>query len=189
MWKHGYYPYTAPAQFNGVQCSFSGKIKLFKDCVPSCIHFQLTQTLTHVLYSNENAVHRWPSKLLLPNATVCKLSFWLIKSCEYNNPAFEQSESKSVCTLLELDRHTGNVMLAHTGTSFAWVTSCAGSYRLRGGACWQWCSWQHWKRHTPTPHGPPCWEIWTVSCLLVGRCACPCWASLPLPEREIKKER
>lgn len=58
------------------------------------------------------------------------------------------------------------------------------SYRLLGGACWQWCSWRHWRRHTPTPHGPPCWEIWTVSCLLVGRCACFCWASLPSPIKE-----
>lgn len=134
-------------------------------------------------------MHCWPGKLILPGATFYKPSFWLIQPCGYNNNAFKKSESKSVCTRHECARQSGSAMLAHTGTSFSWVTLWAGSYRLRGGACWQWCSWQHWKRHTPTPHGPLCWEIWTVSCLLVGRCACPCWASLPLPEREIKKER
>lgn len=52
-------------------------------------------------------------------------------------------------------------------------------YLWLGRACWQWCSWQRWWQHTPTPRGPPLWVTWTVSCLGAEHCACFYWASRP----------
>lgn len=56
-------------------------------------------------------------------------------------------------------------------------------YLWLGRACWQWCSWQRWWRHTPTPRGPPWWGTWTVGCHGAERCACFCWASLPVAHK------
>lgn len=58
------------------------------------------------------------------------------------------------------------------------------SYRWRGYACWQWCSWPHWWRHTPILRGPPCWATETVSCHSVGCCAYSCLASPPSMDTE-----
>ncbi len=63
---------------------------------------------------------------------------------------------------------------------FLYVYVCVHvGYLWLGRACWQWCSWQRWWRHTPTPRGPPLWVTWTVSCLGAEHCACFYWASLP----------
>ncbi len=117
---------------------------------------------------------------------------WLSEPWVKDHCCLAKYKLNFLCTFNENNIFESNMIKIHRCMEILlWVCASWGSticlnasYRLLGGACWQWCSWRHWRRHTPTPRGPPCWEIWTVSCLSVGRCACFCWASLPSPIKE-----
>lgn len=76
---------------------------------------------------------------------------------------------------------------SHETGTYSYLENCFSSvcislfcfYRWRGFACWQWCLWPHWWRHTPILRGLPCWGRRTVSCRWGGCCAYSCSASPP----------